>query len=181
MNTINSGSPNQSTEVQPPDDGSSRTTQRPWLTVLLGILALVLAVFVGTQVIGVLYAIVFPANAPLPPDITESRHENLAYGVDEWVYITDTAVCDIMAFYQEQADDCLINSIFCDGANPEIPPPGQHIGRCSAEVEFSIFAMRWEVNVSTGDTRENTQFLLEREVFWTGAVPPPPDLPAPGL
>ncbi len=180
MNTINSGNHNQSTEVPPPDDSSS-TTRRPWLIVLLGILALLLAVFVATQVIGVLYAIVFPANAPLPPDITESSHKNLAYGVDEWIYITDAEVCDIMAFYQEQADDCLINSIFCGDENPEIPMPGQHIGRCSGEVEFSIFAMRWEVIISTGDTRENTQFLLAREVFWTGAVPPPMDLPAPGL
>jgi hypothetical protein len=141
---------------------------------LIMALAVILALFIGTQVIGVLYAIVFPAQPPRFADSRELRHTSDSYGVDEWLYETDTSACEVLAFYQSEADTCRLAPTDCSTSLRN-----QNLARCSGETFFSIFAMKWEVSVSTGDSSEGgTLYSLSREIFWTGSIPQPvPTLP----
>jgi hypothetical protein len=142
---------------------------------LLSALGLILAIYIATQVLGVLYGIVFPPSAPLPAKAHEISHKNLAHGVDEWVYGTDQSGCEVLAYYQEHGGTCRVAPMNC-GADivADVNTPGQHVAICSGESQFSIFALRWEVNIATGYRANGlTQFNLMREIFWTGEVPRP--------
>jgi len=142
---------------------------------LISVVAVIFALFIGTQVIGVLYAIVYPAQPPLFSDSRELRHTSDSYGVDEWLYATDEDACEVLSFYQAEAETCRVSPNDCSSGLPN-----QNVARCTGEKSFSIFAMKWEVNISTGDrTSEKTIFSLSREIFWTGSIPQSvPTLPA---
>ena len=181
MSTNSAGSPS-GEEVAPepstPDEHTPVTRRHRVLVILSGAVVLLLGIYMLTNVIGVLYAIIFPAQAPLPPDVVELSHDNPSYGVDTWLYGTQTDACELIQYFQDQGGQCRI-SPYCSGSRPGGPiTSGENIGRCSANVKFSIFAMHWEVNIAGGyTTGQPTQFQLSREVYWTGAVPPQPDLP----
>lgn len=149
--------------------------RRPRLVLLLGVVALVLAVFIGSQVLGVLFGIVFPEKPPLPPDVKELSHESTSYGVDSWLYSSDEDACTVLEFYQAQATKCTVSPFGC-GADMvlENTHPGEHVALCSGEKAFSIFLMTWDVNIATGDgTTTQTEFRLSRKVYWAGDSPRP--------
>ncbi len=176
MNIDSSGHPDSSVE----STGETQSNQRrPWLTIVVGVVAILFAIYIGTNVIGVLYSILFPASAPLPANVTEVEHENLAYGVDEWVYATHTEACDVVQFYIDQGGQCRIPPGTCSEQRITFTP-GQNVGQCTGEVYFSIFAMRWDVTIAGGyrDDIGQTRFRLSREIFWGGGIPEPMELPA---
>jgi hypothetical protein len=148
---------------------------------LVGIFALALAVFIATQVIGVLYAIVFPPAPPLPDKTTVISHKNIAYGVDDWEYGTDQDACRVVQFYAEKGGACRAAPFQCapnpspDDLTPGQNTEGQHVARCVGQTQFSVFAMRWEAIIAANyQAQGKTHFRLTREVYWTGAVPPQP-------
>lgn len=152
----------------------------PVRLIVIGIVTVTLALVIGTQVIGVLYAILFPPVPPLPSETRLISHTNVDYGVDEWLYTVNDAPCDVLRFYRDRADECRVVPLLCDPTQPgseTVTAVNQHIARCEAQVQFSIFALRWEVVIGTGASAdEPVQIKLDREVFWTGAVPPQPTL-----
>lgn len=155
---------------------------RPRLLLVIGGAALLLLLYLSTQVIGVLYAIVFPPLPPVPAEVRELRHENEDYGVDQWLYASDLEACEVVRFYQRLTDSCVIAPGRCGaGSEIDIQTPGQHIARCYGDQYFSIFAMRWRVNIATGNPNSeasgSTEFSLEREVYWTGSIPQPTPTP----
>lgn len=167
------------------DEAESRLGGRrpPLHIILLGVLALALAVFIATQVLGILYAIVLPPPPPLPDAVTVISHTNTAYGVDEWLYSTISAPCQVVIFYEEQGSTCRTAPGWC--ALTDQPQPdesvnfggvyNQHVALCSGASKFSIFAMSWDVAISTGSgPDELTNFRIAREIYWTGGVPPRP-------
>lgn len=159
----------------PESEAVDRRGRGGWLPIVLAVLAVALAVFIGSQVIGVLFAIVFPADAPLPENVVELEHESASYGVDEWYYSTATDACAIVRFYEANGGECrvapgLCNSGFVEGG---FLTEGQNVAQCEGQVEFSLFAMEWYANIATGYGEDQpTRFRLEREVFWGGQVPP---------
>jgi hypothetical protein len=173
--TNKSGSPKPNAE-----QSDKIVIRRPRLVLLLGGVVLLLLFYIGTQVFGVLYGIVFPAQPPLPPDVHEITHENADYGFDTWLYGTDQDACEVVAFYATEGGRCLLSPGYCNtGTVIEVDTPGQHVARCSGEQEFSIFAMRWNAIIATGDEfAGKTQFRLEREVFWSGSIPKPTPTPS---
>ncbi len=181
MNNTGSDSP---VEANAPE---SVPTSRhvPARIIILGMVAVVFAVVVGSQVIGVLYAIFFPPAAPIPDQVTLVSHASKDYGTDDWLYSSDKlSACDVVRYYEAKDGQCRVAPLACaedgsthtsSGSNAK----GQNVARCTANQNFSIFALRWEVVIATGSTAEETsQFRLNREIFWTGAVPPsnPPTL-----
>jgi hypothetical protein len=150
----------------------------PWRIIVLGVVALVLAVIIGTQVLGVLYVIVFPPGPPLPGDVTLVSHVNTDYGVDEWLYDSRQSTCEVLTYYTNSGGKCRITPLQCgdqtDAADSTgWTAPGQHIARCVGESKVSIFAMRWQAIVATGPSRDMpTEFRIVREIFWTGQIPP---------
>lgn len=154
--------------------------RRPRLTLLLIAVVIMLAFLIGTQIIGVLYGIVFPPKPPLPPFAREVRHTAGEYGVDEWVYWSSDNACQTLQFYRRYAETCTVAPMNCDASGMVLgeTPRSQHVGRCTGTITFSIFAMRWSANIATGDTNANeTLFSLSRDISWTGVLPPP--LPTP--
>ncbi len=166
--TNKDGSPNPNTQ-----QSNKIVIRRPRLTLLLGGVALLLLFYIGTQVMGVLYGIVFPVQPPLPSNVHEISHENDDYGFDSWLYGTDIEACEVVAFFESENGSCIRAPGRCNASTIiDIDTPGQHVARCSGEQEFSIFAMRWNAIIATGDeVSGKTQFRLEREIFWSGSIP----------
>ena len=152
------------------------TRRSPIFLLILGTLFAV-ALMIGIQVFTVLYAIIFPPLPPLPDDSIEVSHENIDYGVDTWLYSSSQDACDILLFYHQQDVECRIAPSVCASGQFETQSSVSslsHVAECTGEVPFSIFAMRWNVNIAGGYASETapTQFNLSRQVFWTGAIPP---------
>jgi hypothetical protein len=150
----------------------------PWLIIILGIVALGLAVIISTQVLGVLYVIIFPPQAPLPGDVTLTSHTNEDYGVDKWFYSTQQDACAIVQFYIANGGECRIAPFQCAVTNSDQEivtadaTPGQQVATCEGQSTASIFAWRWEANITTSKTPDaKAEFALTREMYWTGKVP----------
>lgn len=164
------------TPVSTPADSDAENTRSPLsIAVLLiaGAVIVVIALF-GAQLLSILFAILFPPMPPLPENITEIRHTNLSYGVDEWLYDSDARACEVVLFYWENGTDCPEVPVPCQGLAPDEPLlPRTHVAQCSGVQYFSLFAMRWSVNIAA-DSRDGskTTFSLLREVFWGGQIPP---------
>lgn len=162
-----SGSVNRVEETNPP----SRAV--PWRVILLGIAALALALFIGTQVIGILYSIVAPPLPPLPESAKQLEHTSSDYGVDDWLYGVNQSACGVVRFYQEHDADCQITIDPCAGDTVTAARHRNRVAQCTSERKFSIFAVRWDVKITSGYTEDGiTHFQLSREVFWSGSVPP---------
>jgi hypothetical protein len=159
LSTNKPGSPN--------NQGTTREGSRlPWSILALAIVGFLLALYIGTQVVGVLVGILFPPSPPLPPNVVLITHQSIEHGVDDWVYNANLTTCNVIAFYQSIGADC------------EVPPESCQVettlssATCADEMKFSIFAMRWDVTISPGEDAEHSDLHLSREVFWTGEVPP---------
>ncbi len=163
-------------ELEPKPDDHLETRRSPVLFVALaGVMAISLVI--GVQAFGILYSIAFPPKPPLPDNVIEIRHDNIDYGVDDWLYRTSSDACDIARFYQANGGECRMVANQCDGETATATSTSrssQQVAFCTGEESFSLFAYRWEANIATGYRFEDgqTQFNLIREVFWTGAVPP---------
>jgi hypothetical protein len=153
----------------------------PISLLLIGIITLLLALFIGTQVLGVLYSILFPPGPPLPGESVVTLHTPSDYGVDEWVYASASPACDVVRFYQEQGGSCRVAPLWCgdqptdDDSFSAAGSPRQNVAQCTGESRFSIFSQSWEVIIATGDNPQQTTFRLAREIFWSGQVPPNPE------
>lgn len=124
----------------------------------------------GFQLISILYAIISPPKPPLPENIIEVSHDNVSYGVDEWLYETDQNGCEMIDFFIEHEGVCTIPPATCADENFIPPRIGtQYVGICKGSSDFSIFHMRWQATVFASS--ETTQFQMEREVLWTGSPP----------
>jgi hypothetical protein len=147
----------------------------PWLLILLAVI-LVLALVIGTQVIGVLVAILAPPEPPVPADAQQLSHSSQEQGVDEWVYGSDTNACEIVNFYRENNGVCVVDPVWCFDDQNLAPRAGsgwQPVATCSADVTFSIFVMRWYAEISAGHADGGqTHIELSREISWSGSLPP---------
>lgn len=151
------------------------TSRSPVLFVaIIGVL--IISLIIGFQAFGILFSIVFPPSPPLPDDVIEVRHDNIDYGVDDWLYRTSMNACDVARYYEQQGGECRFTPHVCGGEDESVTfgSATQQVAACSGEVSFNIFAYRWEANIATGYQFEDgeTQFNILREVFWTGSVPP---------
>lgn len=172
----NSGSANDTSVTQEPEienGGNSPRRSPSLLLVLLLILGLVLAIYIGTNVIGVLFGMVSPPLPPLPTGLTETNHINEAYGADVWTYASAEDGCSFVEFYQ-QFGVCTVAPFQCGELRE---PPNLSTGettvtaRCTGGQEFSIFNMKWWALISRLNTDGTTRIELEREVFWIGEGP----------
>ncbi len=159
-----------------PETEKSRSPLPVAVLLIAGGVVMVIAIF-AVQLLGILYAILFPPLPPVPDAVTSIRHTNLSYGVDEWLYTLDDDACAVFLFYQPLSDDCPLLPAACQNISPAQPLlPRTHIAQCSGSQYFSLFAMRWSVNIAAGETDgTKTIFSLSREVFWGGQIPPTMD------
>ncbi len=182
MNNTGSDSPTD-VETVTKAEPLPETRRVPTKIIVMGLVAIVFALVIGSQVIGVLYAIFFPPAAPVPDQATLVSHTSKDYGVDDWLYTSNQTPCEVVRFYQSNDAQCRVAPVWCDTGAATAPEglktSGQNVARCIGIQNFSIFALRWEVIVATGTTADQpSQFRLNREIYWTGAVPPnnPPTL-----
>jgi hypothetical protein len=169
MNNTGSSKP-AAVGVTSPDDH----IRIPLKVLILGFVAVALALIIGSQVIGVLYGILFPPSPPLPGNVAEILHDNPSYGVDDWLYNAADKPCDVVSFYQSQGGNCRVAPFWCgddreaDPTQPGFETRHQNVARCTGNVPFSIFTMHWQVTIATGDSQQfPTLFRLSREVYWS--------------
>lgn len=163
-------------ETKSKHDEESANSRSPLLFVLLAGVVIV-SLIIGIQAFGILYSIVFPPLPPLPNNVTEVRHDNIAYGVDDWLYHSSSDACDIVQFYEDAGGTCRVVANQCvngEAVTSSTSRSSQQVAFCTGDVTFSLFAYRWEANIAASSRYDDTQaeFNLLREVFWTGAVPP---------
>lgn len=138
----------------------------PWSILALGIVGLLLTLYIGTQVMGVLVGILFPPGPPLPLNITLISYQSSEHGLDEWVYDVSLSTCNVAAYYESMGGRCEVPPESCSNDSTPLAVT------CTGESNFSIFAMRWDAIIEPGGDTEHSNLSLSREVFWTGAVPP---------
>lgn len=141
--------------------------------------AVLLALYIGGQVIGVLYGIVLPPTPPLPRGSQLISHESTAYGVDYWRYHNPADACEVLSFYQANGGRCIVAPMQCASQTATAYTiPDELVARCYGEVWFSVFSMQWMTIISrTQDADLVSRIDLEREVFWIGG-PRPEDIAA---
>ena len=154
------------------DSGPVEAAHLPLTALILGIAGLLLAVYIGSQVLGILVAILFPPDPPLAGGAALVSHTSSEHGLDDWVYTIAQNPCDVLVFYQEVGAECDVVPASCAEAGTRQFSPNQSLARCSGVMSFSIFAMRWDAGISSGQQSDQTDLHLSREIFWTGAVPP---------
>lgn len=139
---------------------------RGWMRwpLIIMVVALVLLVFIGGPAVGILAAIAFPPGPPVPSDTAEVAHKSLDYGVDTWTLLSHQTACAVAQFYQEQGGTCEYPG------HAACPTEGiGQIAQCSGVSPYSIFALRWEVTITTNDlANHSAQLQLKREILWSG-------------
>ena len=83
----------------PPSPKDESPRRFPFVAVIVGVAALALALYVATQVIGVLYGIIAPPAPPLPSDVQQTSYTNRAHGVDTWSYSVPMEACAVARYY----------------------------------------------------------------------------------
>lgn len=156
-----------------PDNVASHVSLlRQRFFLLLAAVGLVAAAYVGVQLFGIIYGLIFPPEAPVPSDALLIEHENFAYGVDEWLYGTQTTACDLVTFYLENGANCRLTPGQCGtGVTSPLGQTIQNVATCRGRETFSIFEMAWETTIAAGyRTGDPTRFRVRREVFWIGTA-----------
>lgn len=167
--------PLQSAPENPPESLPQEGNPRrfPLLGVVLLVAVVGLALYIGVNVLSVLFAVVAPPLPPMPPNIVQTSHENVAYGVDRWKYTSTTDGCTLLRYLQENGGVCTLAPMQC-GEDPNTPGAFQIsdglVARCNGRQDFSIFSMTWfGLIIREGDG--STRLDLDREVFWLGTGP----------
>ena len=157
--------PEEPTEAQP-----QRRT--PLLALVLLTAVVLLAFYVGTNVLTVLFGVVSPPPPPVPPNLEQVSHESAAYGVDVWKYSAPTDSCEIVKYLQENGGYCFYAPYQCGtyrDPNPNYANGNIVVGRCEGQIPFSIFNEQWSAIITK--SRDRAHLELSREVFWIGTGP----------
>lgn len=138
------------------------------------ILFFIAALIISLEVFGVISGILFPPDAPIPPNSEQTDHTNLEFGVDSWSYTTTESPCQVIQFYENNQSTCTLSGDYCKG--PTFDSPGyslDSVATCIGTDDFSVFGLRWTVEISTQVRRgiETTHFDLLREILWSGPAP----------
>lgn len=142
----------------------------------MGVVVLAVGVYIGTQVLGVLFGVIAPPAPPLPGNLTEVEHISTDYGSDEWLYTSAQHPCEVAQVYINAGGQCEFAPQWCregGGTQPDSYAritPGDHVGRCMGVTSFSIFAQRWQVLIATigSSGAEGASFRVVRDVLWAG-------------
>jgi hypothetical protein len=165
--------------TEPPEDPGEGV---PLLLLLLALVVVVLALIIGVQVFRVVAGLIAPADAPLPAQVTEIEHENLAYGTDQWRYTTPLNPCEVVAFYEEEGSTCTVREGLCEDTQYISPSFSvERAASCTGLGSFSVFGVRWDVVIGTtySGGEDATYFDLLRETLWSGPPPPATSTPPP--
>ena len=145
----------------------------PVLALVLLVAVVALGIYIGTNVLGVLFAVVSPPLPPLPPGMDAVSHESDSYGVDLWKYTTTGDACEVVQYIQDNGGVCRVAPMQCgeyQEDNSGFTVANSVVARCVGSVEFSIFNMQWwALIMRQPDTRISLE--LHREVYWIGTGP----------
>jgi len=152
----------------------SPPSRKPIGCLLLGVVLLVVVVVISLPFLPTLIAIVMPPAPPLPQSaLTEVNHENFDYGNDEWEYLTTTAPCDLVTYYQSIGGVCSISPFEC-GTGSEFSRTNELVARCSGTQQIGQFGMVWEARINrVADAPENGRLRIYRAINWLSGAPPP--------
>jgi hypothetical protein len=143
--------------------------RRSLLFIIIAVVLVLLALYVATQVVSVLFGIIMPPSPPLPNGVRETSHVSSDYGVDSWAYASDTETCDLVLFYEVNGGVCFLALGQCGREGTEqVSPPA--VAQCVGSVPFSIFHMQWSAELFRSG-ENGTRIELNREVFWIGTGP----------
>ncbi len=143
------------------------------LTVGLLVLALLLAIYIGSNVLSVLYGVVAPPAPPLPPGMDQVSHTSEAYGVDRWIYQSSGDACAIPQYIQDNGGACRIAPMQCGEyreTQGDFSVINSIVARCVGRMDFSIFHEHWWSLITRTPDGKN-QLETSREVYWIGTGP----------
>jgi hypothetical protein len=134
----------------------------------------IIALLIGIQVIGVLFAIISPPPPPLPDDRNERLHSSADYGVDDWTFTTSMTPCDVIRLVEDAGGVCQISPVECEAPGDAFAESGSAmVARCEGTLNFSIFSQSYETVISRrGDSEAGSELRVIREIYWIGSAPP---------
>ncbi len=135
--------------------------------------AVALALFIGTNVLSVLYGVIAPPLPPLPPDLEQVSHTSSAYGVDNWKYSTAGDACQLVKYVEDHGGACLVAPMQCGNyreLHENFSIATSVVARCGGQISFSIFHEQWW-SLITRTIDDKALFELNREVYWIGTGP----------
>jgi hypothetical protein len=136
---------------------------------VLALAVVLLALYIGAQVLSVLYGIVMPPQPPRPNDVLEVSHQSDAYGVDSWEYTAPGDPCAVVQFYEARGGACVVGVGLCgrEGSD-QLETPAAAV--CSGQTPFSIFNMHWSATIFP-NSADSSRLEVKREVYWIGTGP----------
>jgi hypothetical protein len=153
---------------------STSSGLRRWGAIVLAIGAFVLALFVGTRVIGALMGVVMPPEMPLPESATQVSYNTDRFGRERWVYSATSFSDSVIAFYQSAGAVC------------EVPPFSEErqaalrldyedvrdpVAFCVGDVDFDRFAMRYSAVISPAQDGTLSRLEIMRVIDWFEETP----------
>jgi len=164
-------------EIEPPDapaiePSEVRGRRLSLLAIPLLVIVVVLAAYIGINVVSVLFAVVSPPLPPIPPNVVQTSHESTAYGVDYWRYTSTEDGCVLVRYLQENGGVCQIAPAQCAAPEGQLGAATLDgiVARCEGRQDFSIFTMTW-FGMVIREAPGKTQLQLDREVYWLGTGP----------
>lgn len=153
---------------------------------LLALALVIAALVLALNVFGVVSALVFPADPPLPDGLARVEHQRRAHGLDEWTYESTTLnPCAAAAFFRDEGGTCVVDDALCSDLTYHSPGHSvEVIAECQHTGPFSAFGLRWQVVIGTrysrsATIRDTTVLHIIREILW-GGLPPATSTPPPG-
>lgn len=157
-----------SEQAAPPSPPSKKPGLPLWLGIMAGIAAVIFGIVVVIQIATPLAGMIAPADPPFFEPATLLTHENSGTGIDEWLFETGAAGCEVYEWYNERAEFCrLTPGSGCAGTDLFQHDNSYSVAYCQGSVPFGDFAADWEIYIATGyNEEERTRFRLAREVDW---------------
>ncbi len=153
---------------------SSAASRRPPLLALILLLAVVaVAVYIGTNVLTVLFAVIAPPAPPMPSNMVEATHVSDGYGVDRWTYTSTGDACQLVQYILDNGGVCHVAPMQCGEyreLHEDFTIVDSVVARCDGQIPFSIFNQQWWAIV-TRQPPDKIQLEVNREIFWIGTGP----------
>jgi hypothetical protein len=148
-----------------------------WLVGVAFVVVIAAGIF-GLQLLGIVWGLIFPPDAPRPPDAVEISYEDLIGDAEQWRYTTDLTPCEVVSFYEAAGGTCTYAVHSCAEGYQSPVFEVDYFAECTAIQTFSIFALRWQVSIlpQYTDAPGPSTFDLVKEMLWGG---PPADEPEP--
>lgn len=137
-----------------------------WVVLLTMLIALGLAALILSRVARPLSALLFPPEAPVPPEVEMVEHQKPERGAEYWVYRTQRSGQEVAAFYESEGATCRYSPVPDYVTNPSLGWGGPYnVAQCQGSHKVAGLGVSWEVIIHTGYAAEVGPTMFRLTVY----------------